>query len=60
MSSREIIKMLKKDGWTIVRTKGSHHKFAHPTKPGLVTVPNPEHDLPKGTANAILKAAGLK
>lgn len=32
MSSREIIKRLKKDGWFLVKVVGSHHHFKHPSK----------------------------
>jgi predicted RNA binding protein YcfA (HicA-like mRNA interferase family) len=60
MSSREIIRLLKKDGWHETRTKGSHHQFNHPMKPGVVTVPHPKKDLPLGTARAILKSAGIQ
>ena len=60
MGSREIIRRLKQDGWQLVRTKGSHQQFRHPTKPGLVTVPHPKRDLPVGTAKSILKQAGLE
>jgi len=60
MSSKEIFRLLHEDGWRVDRTKGSHHQFKHPSKPGLVTVPHPKKDLPTGTARAILKAAGLQ
>ncbi|VWC96356.1 hypothetical protein BCO18175_03740 [Burkholderia contaminans] len=60
MSSSELIRMLEADGWFLVRTKGSHHHFKHPTKPGLATVPHPNKDLPMGTTKSILKTAGLK
>ncbi|RQT68089.1 MULTISPECIES: type II toxin-antitoxin system HicA family toxin [Burkholderia cepacia complex] len=60
MSSSELIRMLKDDGWRLVRVNGSHHHFKHPTKPGLVTVPHPNKDLPIGTTKSILKTAGLK
>ena len=59
MSSREIIRLLKAEGWQEARTKGSHHQFTHPMKPGVVTVPHPKKDLPLGTARAILKSAGI-
>jgi len=59
-SSREIIKILKADGWYIARIEGSHHQFQHPTKPGIVTVPHPKKSLPTGTVKSILKQAGLK
>lgn len=60
MNSREVIKMLKKDGWFLVRITGDHHHFKHPTKKGVVTVPHPNKDLPKGTINSIFKQAGWK
>lgn len=60
MNSSELIDRLKADGWVLVRVKGSHHHFKHPTKPQLITVPHPKKDLPKGTWNDILKDAGLK
>ena len=60
MKSIALIKMIEKDGWYIVRTKGSHHHFKHLKKAGLVTIPHPKKDIPKGTAESILKQAGLK
>ena len=53
--------MLKKDGWTIVRTRGSHRQLRHRTKPGTVTVAGKlSLDLPPATLDSILKQAGLK
>jgi len=52
--------MLEKDGWYIVRTKGSYHHFKHSEKKGIVTLPHPKKDVPKGTVNSILKQVGLK
>jgi predicted RNA binding protein YcfA (HicA-like mRNA interferase family) len=57
---REIISRLKADGWQLVRSKGSHHQFKHPVKPGFVTVPHPKKNLPVGTTRAIFKQAGWK
>ena len=55
-SSRKIIQRLKKEGFELVNTVGSHHKFR---KGNLtVTVPHPKKDLPKGTVRAIYKQAG--
>ena len=59
-SSSELINMVEADGWILGRVKGSHHHFHHPTKPGLITIVHPEKDTPQGTANKILKQAGLK
>jgi predicted RNA binding protein YcfA (HicA-like mRNA interferase family) len=61
MKVSEALTMLRRDGWELVATRGSHRQFKHPTKPGRVTVAGkPSHDLPPGTLNSILKQAGLK
>jgi predicted RNA binding protein YcfA (HicA-like mRNA interferase family) len=61
MKVREVVKLIGRDGWQVVRTKGSHRQFKHPEKPGLATVPgNPGDELAPGTLNSILKQAGLK
>ena len=60
MSSTDLIRLLREAGWEIVRVRGSHHQFKHPTKPGVVTVPHPKKDLSKGLVHAVLKQAGLK
>lgn len=60
MNSADVIRMLKADGWEEVATRGSHHQFKHPSKPGRVTVPHPKKDLPAGTLHSILKQAGIK
>ncbi|WP_315974004.1 type II toxin-antitoxin system HicA family toxin [Paenibacillus melissococcoides] len=44
-SSREIIKILKSDGWVHKNTEGDHWHFVHPTKKGKVSVPHPKKDL---------------
>lgn len=60
MGSAEVIRLLKADGWELVRSRGSHNLFKHPTKPGSVTVPHPKKDLPIGTLRSIEKQADLK
>jgi predicted RNA binding protein YcfA (HicA-like mRNA interferase family) len=59
MNSSLLLKKLRKDGWEVVRIKGSHHQLKHSTKKGTITVPHPKKDVPIGTLRAILKAAGL-
>lgn len=59
-SSREIIKILKSDGWYEVNCVGDHHQYKHPTKKGRVTVPHTKKDMPLGTQKSILKQAGIK
>ncbi len=59
MNSRELIAKIESDGWYLVRTRGSHHHFKHPVKPGLVTIPHPKKDLLAKTIASILKQARL-
>ena len=57
----DLISRLESDGWFLVRQKGSHRQYHHPTKPGTVIVAGtPSVDIPPGTLNSILKQAGLK
>lgn len=61
MKVRDVLKLLNNDGWYLVATEGSHRQFKHPKNKGRVTVPvKPNHDLPIGTLNSILRQAGLK
>ena len=61
MKVSDILAMLRRDGWYLVATRGSHRQFKHPAKPGRVTVPGkPSDDLPPGLLNSILKQSGLK
>ena len=60
MRVRELEKILKEDGWYVVKQVGSHRQYKHPVKSGKVTIPIHSGDLDKGTANSVLKQAGLK
>lgn len=58
---KEIIKLIEKDGWFLVKTRGDHRQFKHPTKKGKVTVPGKlSDDLAPNTAKSILNQTGLK
>lgn len=35
----ELIKLLKKNGWALLRQKGGHCQFIHPDRPDKITVP---------------------
>ena len=58
-ASKDVIKLLKLDGWELVRIDGSHHHFKHPTKKGLVTVKHPDKDIPIKTLRSIERQSGL-
>ena len=61
MKIRDIIKLLEKDGWALIATKGSHRQYKHSTKTGRVTTAgHPNDDIGAGTLNSILKQAKLK
>lgn len=61
MKVREVIELLREDGWTQVRQRGSHRQFRHPAKKGTVTVAGkPGVDIPPGTLKSIYKQAGLE
>ncbi|MXX80615.1 MAG: addiction module toxin, HicA family [Chloroflexi bacterium] len=57
---RDAIRVVEKDGWYLVRTRGSHRHFKHPRKRGTVTIPGQSSkQLPDGTWHNIKKQAGL-
>ncbi len=61
MKASQVLKLLARDGWYRVPSRGGHRQFKHPIKRGRVTVSGkPSDDLPPGTLNSILKQADLK
>lgn len=61
MKVRELLKLLKQDGWEIDRTRGSHRQLVHPTKPGTVTVSgHPSDHIHPKTLKSVLRQAGLE
>jgi len=58
---RDVIRLIERDGWMLIATRGSHRQFKHPTKKGRVTIAGkPSDDLAPGTLNSVLKQAQLK
>jgi predicted RNA binding protein YcfA (HicA-like mRNA interferase family) len=58
---REVLQLLAKDGWVLLRSSGSHRQFAHPSKQGVVTVSyhSSNEDIHPKTLASILKKAGI-
>ena len=59
MTGRELLRLLKANGWELDRVRGSHHILVQ----GSATISVPVHgsrDVPKGTLHAILKEAGIR
>ena len=59
LSSADVIRLLKADGWQPIRQAGSHIQFRHPTKPGTVTVAHPYKDMKIGTLKSIERQSGV-
>lgn len=60
MSPKEMIKLLKKNGFEEIGQNGSHMKLRNPETNRTVIVPYHSKDLKKGMEQAILKQAGMK
>jgi predicted RNA binding protein YcfA (HicA-like mRNA interferase family) len=56
--SRDIIQRLRRDGFELISTRGSHHKFVHPQLRRIVIVPHPKRDLPIGTVSSTASGLG--
>lgn len=60
LTPKEMIKLLKQNGFEEVSQKGSHLKLKNPTTNKSVIIPMHNKDLKRGLEQAILKEAGLK
>lgn len=60
LTSTEMIKYLKKNGFAAISQNGSHIKMKNPQTGKTVIIPYHAKDLKKGMEQAILKQAGLK
>ena len=60
MTPREMIKLLKKNGFIEVSSIGSHRKLYNPDTNKTVIVPYHSKAMKKGLEQGILKEAGLK
>ncbi|MFY9463183.1 MAG: type II toxin-antitoxin system HicA family toxin [Candidatus Sungiibacteriota bacterium] len=59
LTPKQIIAVLKRNGFLLDHTTGSHFVFYHPTTKHRTVVAYHTKALPKGTLIAILKQAGL-
>lgn len=60
MTAKEMVKLLKKNGFMEIGQNGSHIKLKNPETERTVIVPYHSRDLKKEMEQAILKQAGLK
>jgi predicted RNA binding protein YcfA (HicA-like mRNA interferase family) len=61
MKFSELVRLLEKNGFKLVKEKGSIRYYAKPGHLRLIRIDyHGAKEVPTGTCNAILKAAGLK
>ena len=61
MKSSELLRILKQDGWYVIRQSGSHLILIHPEKSGSIPVPfHGNAEVKKGLLFAILKKANIR
>lgn len=60
LSGKQMIKLLKKNGWHILRQKGSHHVLGKQGHKNVVVPVHGNKSLKKGTEQNILRQAGVK
>lgn len=62
MKYKDVVRLIKGDGWVQVRQRGSHRAYKHEKKSGIVTIAyhRLSDEVPRGTLNSIFKQAGLK
>jgi predicted RNA binding protein YcfA (HicA-like mRNA interferase family) len=61
MKFSELVRLLEKNGFIIVKAKGSIRYYGKPDWDNLIRVDyHGTKEVPSGTCNAILKAAGIK
>ncbi len=59
MTGKELVKLLKQNGWQVDRISGSHHIIVKGSK--TISVPvHGKKELGKGITQAIFKRAGIK
>lgn len=61
MKFNELVRVLEKNGFRVIKEKGSVRYYAKAGRPNLIRVDyHGAKEVPRGTCHAILKAAGLK
>jgi predicted RNA binding protein YcfA (HicA-like mRNA interferase family) len=58
VSGAELVRALERDGWTVVRQRGSHVRLKKANRRNALVVPL-HRELRKGTLAGILRDAGL-
>jgi predicted RNA binding protein YcfA (HicA-like mRNA interferase family) len=59
LTSKELIRILLRNGFILDRSRGSHQIYIHPETRKRAIIPMHSKDLPIGTLMTILKQAGI-
>ena len=60
VAGKHLCRVLETHGWALQRIRGSHHIYARPNTPTILTVPvHGNKDLKVGTLRRLLKEANL-
>ncbi len=59
LTSKDVVRILKRKGFVPDRSRGSHQIWLHPVSRRRAVVPMHKKDLPAGTLYSILKQAGI-
>ncbi|MDR0817022.1 MAG: type II toxin-antitoxin system HicA family toxin, partial [Clostridiales Family XIII bacterium] len=60
MTGKELIKLLQRNGWEIVRIRGSHHTLCNDDGKHITVPVHGNDDIKTGLLHRILSDAGLK
>ena len=60
LTPKDVVRILKKKGFVLDRSRGSHQIWLHPDSNKRAVVPMHNKDIPTGTLYAILKQAGIE
>lgn len=59
VSGKELCKILERQGWTLIRTRGSHHRYEKVGFQPITVLVHGNRSLKIGLQKSIMKAAGL-
>ena len=61
MTAIDLICLIETDGWARVGIRGSHRQYAHPDKPGVLTLRRHRtEEIAAGALHGVLRQAGLE
>jgi len=57
--AKEVVRVLRKQGFALVSQKGSHQKWRHPNGRQVIVAMHGNKPIPIGTLRSIIEGAGL-